>query len=136
MDQDLCVHCERCLKACKNKAIYFENGVRLVDYSKCKSCLGCVLVCPRNAIEVSSVVADQVLTVKIDHDKCNMCFKCVDGNSKFCPNDLFYIDKVKKNGKKVDRIKFKFKEIVKCQGCLKCQFSCTENAIKPLKFEA
>ena len=136
IDQNQCLKCERCLRACKAKAIYFENGIRLVDYSKCKACLNCVQVCPRNAIEVTSVVGrQQVLTVKIEHENCNLCGKCVDKESKLCPKNLFYKGKIRVNGKEIDGIKFKFKKIAKCQGCLKCELSCPENAIKPIKLE-
>lgn len=135
IDQNLCTRCERCVKACNAKAIYFENGIRLVDYSKCKACLNCVLVCPRNAIQVTSIqIPNQVLAIKIEHDKCNMCMECVDNNGNFCPKNLFYVDKVKKDGKETDGIRFKFKEIAKCQGCLKCELSCPQNALKPVKF--
>ena len=134
IDQNLCMRCERCLKACKAKAIYFDHGIRLVDYHKCRACLNCVQVCPRNAIEVTSIqIPDQILTIKIERDKCNLCLKCLEDNGRFCPNDLFYLDKV--NGTETEGIKFKFKEIAKCQGCLKCELSCPEKAIKPIKFE-
>ena len=136
IDQNQCLRCERCLRACKAKAIYFEHGIRLVDYSKCKACLGCVQVCPRNAIEVTSVVGQQqVLTVKIEHENCNLCGKCVDKEVKLCPNNLFYKDKIRVKGKETEGIKFKFKKIAKCQGCLKCELSCPKNAIKPIKLE-
>ena len=129
------MRCERCVKACRNQAIYFKNSIRLVNYNKCKGCLNCVQVCPRNAIEVTSVVPQQVLTVKIDHEKCTMCKKCVDDKDKFCPNDLFFIGNIKKNGKVVEGIKFKFNEVNKCQGCLKCESLCPEKAIKPIQFK-
>jgi ferredoxin len=123
------------MKACNAKAIYFEKSVRRVDYAKCKSCLNCVQVCPRNAIEVSSVIPLQVLTVKIDHDKCNMCLLCVDENGGFCPKNLFYVDQVRKEGQEIERIRFNYKEIVNCQGCLKCKVSCPTEAIKPIQYE-
>ncbi len=129
------MRCERCLRACRANAIYFKNGIRLVDYAKCKACLSCVQVCPRNAIEVTSVMPEQVLTVKIDHDTCTMCMKCTDQEGNFCPNNLFHAGKVKKDGKEVDGIRFKFDEVFKCQGCLLCELSCSEGAIKPVKFE-
>ena len=136
IDQNLCLRCERCLRACQAKAIFFENGIRLVDYTKCRACLNCVQVCPRNAIEVTSVVGQQqVLTVKIEREKCTLCLKCVDEEAKFCPNNLFFLDKIKTKSGEIDAIKFKFKEIAKCQGCLKCELSCPEKAIKPVKFE-
>lgn len=135
IDQELCMKCERCAKACKNKAIYFDNSVRRVDYSKCVGCLTCVQVCPRNAIEVTSVLPKQIISIKIDHEKCNLCGKCFEDHASFCPKNLFYLGRVKKDGKEIDGIRYKFQEIAKCQGCLKCQASCPEGAIKPIIFE-
>lgn len=137
INQELCLKCERCLRACKAKAIYFKHGIRLVDYNKCRACLNCVQVCPRNAIEVTSILRkDQVISIKIDHEECSMCEECLDGSGNFCPKNLFYIDKVKnKENEEIKGIKFKFKEIAKCQGCLRCTDLCPENAIKPVKYE-
>ena len=135
IDPDLCMRCERCLRACKNDAIYFENSLRYIDYSKCKACLVCVQVCPRNAIVVTSVMPKQVLTIKVDHDRCTMCKDCIKNHGTFCPNNLFYIDKKKVNGKEIDVIKFNFREVRKCKGCLKCELSCPEKAIKPIEYE-
>lgn len=137
IDQELCTRCERCFKACNAKAIYFEHGIRKVDYAKCKACLNCVQVCPRNAIEVTSITSpDQIVSIKIDHEICTMCEKCLEDNGIFCPKDLFYKDIVKKMGREEEGIRYKYKEIAKCQGCLKCELSCPEGAIKPVKFKA
>jgi len=130
------MRCERCVKACRSDAIYFERSVRLVDYTKCKGCLSCVQVCPRNAIQVTSVIPRQVLTVKIDHTKCTMCEQCLEENGKFCPKNLFYKGKVKKDGQEMDGILYNFHEVDKCQGCLKCESSCPEGAIKPVVYDA
>ena len=136
INQELCVRCERCLRACKAKAIYFEHGIRLIDYYKCKACLNCVQVCPRNAVEVTSIDHhDQVVSIKIDHEQCTMCEKCLDKDGKFCPKNLFYKGLVRKLDIEEEGIMFKFNEIGKCQSCLKCT-SCPEGAIKPVKFES
>jgi ferredoxin len=125
------------MRACKARAIYFEHGIRKVDYATCKACLSCVTVCPRNAIEVTSISqADQVVSIKIDHEKCSMCELCLNNNGEFCPKNLFYKDTVKKVGREEEGIRYKYREIGKCQGCLKCQLSCPEGAIEPVKFEA
>lgn len=136
INQELCLRCERCLRICNAKAIYFELGVRLVDYNKCRACLNCVQVYPRNAIEVTSVNPDQVVSIKIDYEKCSICEQCLDENGEFCPKNLFYKDKVKdKQSQEIEGTRFKFKEIAKCQGCLRCATLCPEKALKPVKFE-
>lgn len=137
IDQEHCLRCERCLRACKAKAIYFEHSIRRVDYTKCKACLNCVQVCPRNAIQVTSITTpDQIVSIKIDHEKCAMCEECLDENGKFCPKNLFYKDLVKKEEGDAEGIRYKFKEIAKCQGCLKCELSCPAGAIKPVIYQA
>jgi len=138
INQELCLRCERCLRACKAKAIYFEHNIRLVDYTKCKACLNCVQVCPRNAVEVTSIeFEDQVVSIKVDHEKCSMCEECLDENGNSCPKNLFYKDKVKnKENQEIEGIRFKFREIANCQGCLRCETLCPEKAIKPVTFEA
>ncbi|MFX0010559.1 MAG: 4Fe-4S binding protein [Candidatus Hermodarchaeota archaeon] len=136
INQEQCLRCERCLHACKQKAIYFEHGIRKVDYAKCKACLNCVQVCPRNAIQVTSITTpNQIVSIKIDHEKCSMCELCLDENGKFCPKHLFYKDKVKKVNREEEGIRYKFKEISKCQGCLKCELSCPEGAIEAVTFD-
>ena len=133
----MCLKCERCLRACRANAIYFERGIRKIDYSKCVACLSCVLVCPRNAIQVTSIdQPEQIISIKIDHEKCSMCEKCIDQDGGFCPQNLFYKGSVKKADKEEIGIRFKFKEIAKCQGCLKCEKACPENAIEPIIYES
>ena len=65
-----------------------------------------------------------------------MCEKCLDNDGKFCPKNLFYKDDVKLVDRKEIGIRFKFNEISKCQGCLKCELSCPDGAIEPVKYEA
>lgn len=65
-----------------------------------------------------------------------MCEKCLENNGRFCPKNLFYKDLVKKVGGEKEGIRYKFREIAKCQGCLKCELLCPEEAIEPVKFEA
>ena len=133
----MCLRCERCLHACRANAIYFDHGIRKVDYSKCLACLSCVLVCPRNAIQVTSIdQPEQIVSIKIDHEKCSMCEQCIDQDGGFCLQNLFYKDSVKKGDKEDVGIRFKYREIAKCQGCLKCELSCPDGAIEPVKYEA
>ncbi|MFX1488727.1 MAG: hypothetical protein ACFFBI_06235, partial [Promethearchaeota archaeon] len=90
------------------------------------------------AVEVTSIeFAEQVISIKIDHEKCSMCEECLEGNGKFCPKNLFYKAKVKdKENKEIEGVRFKFREIAKCQGCLRCEALCPDKAIKPVTFKA
>lgn len=132
IDQEQCQRCERCVKACPAKAIYFKHSIRLIDYDKCRGCLSCVQVCPKNAIQVTSAYPNQVIALKIDHKKCNMCGDCIDGEKVFCPNNLFYLGHINKYNNGEKGIRFKFNEIHKCQGCLKCVSACKSKAIIPI----
>ncbi len=64
-----------------------------------------------------------------------MCEECLDEEGNFCPQNLFYKDDVKGNKGKELGIRFKYSEIAKCQGCLKCELSCPERAIEPIQYE-
>jgi Na+-translocating ferredoxin:NAD+ oxidoreductase RNF subunit RnfB len=44
-----CIKCELCVKNCPEKCIVMENGIPLVDYTKCSSCGTCVSKCPTKA---------------------------------------------------------------------------------------
>ena len=46
-----CIGCGKCVKTCeKFEAITLENNLAYIDATKCKMCLKCVEVCPKNAI--------------------------------------------------------------------------------------
>ena len=64
-----------------------------------------------------------------------MCEICLNENGNFCPKNLFYKDIVKKVEGEEEGIRYNYREIAKCQGCLKCKLSCPEGAITPVKFE-
>jgi NAD-dependent dihydropyrimidine dehydrogenase PreA subunit len=134
IDQERCTKCERCYNACRNKAIYFQHSLRLVDYDKCRGCLDCQRVCPRNLIQVSYVTPDEVVNVKIDYEACNNCGLCIEKDGEFCPNHLFYRGEIQKGGKKIEGVKYKFSELSKCQGCEKCELKCPEKAIRVIKY--
>ncbi|NLJ81323.1 MAG: RnfABCDGE type electron transport complex subunit B [Firmicutes bacterium] len=46
-----CIACQRCVRVCPTGAIYMENNLAHIDYSKCTNCRKCVEVCPMNTIE-------------------------------------------------------------------------------------
>lgn len=45
-----CIGCGKCAKECQFEAITVENNVAYIDYTKCKMCRKCVVVCPTHAI--------------------------------------------------------------------------------------
>ncbi len=48
------------------------------DKERCTRCCFCLLLCPREAIEMPPT-----FVLKIDDDKCNICLECID----CCPNN-------------------------------------------------
>jgi len=47
-----CIKCEICVKNCPEKCITMENGISIVDYSKCTSCGVCVAKCPTKVFKM------------------------------------------------------------------------------------
>lgn len=47
-----CIGCGKCVKACAFDAIALKDRVAVIDYNKCKNCLACLDVCPRNTIVI------------------------------------------------------------------------------------
>lgn len=49
-----CIHCQRCIAACKKQAIIKENEKQIINYDKCIGCTDkhCVQVCPSGALSV------------------------------------------------------------------------------------
>lgn len=52
IEQDNCIKCASCIKACPNKAITMKKDKLIFDYSKCTACFCCQEVCPNAAIKV------------------------------------------------------------------------------------
>ena len=54
-NEDLCIHCEQCVKACNHNANCFdEDGKYEVNYHHCTFCQHCVKVCPVDAITMTN----------------------------------------------------------------------------------
>jgi ferredoxin len=45
-----CITCNRCVKACPQKAIKMENNVAVIDPEACINCGDCIEVCPQTCI--------------------------------------------------------------------------------------
>ncbi|MDL2264829.1 Fe-S cluster domain-containing protein [Parabacteroides sp. OttesenSCG-928-G21] len=45
-----CIGCGKCVKECKFDAITLENNLAYIDYTKCRLCRKCSIVCPTGAI--------------------------------------------------------------------------------------
>lgn len=58
-----CMGLGDCQDACDFDAINIVDGLATVDYSKCVGCGACVKACPRNIIEMVSLIADPLLVV-------------------------------------------------------------------------
>jgi Na+-translocating ferredoxin:NAD+ oxidoreductase RNF subunit RnfB len=47
-----CIKCELCVKNCPEQCIVMDNGIPLVDYSKCTSCGTCAEKCPTKVLKL------------------------------------------------------------------------------------
>jgi NADP-reducing hydrogenase subunit HndC len=66
----LCVMCGKCAEVCKDRAVWGETRVQYLSghtpfeirQKRCTKCGECVKVCPTNAIEVISVLTEELVT--------------------------------------------------------------------------
>jgi Na+-translocating ferredoxin:NAD+ oxidoreductase RNF subunit RnfB len=47
-----CIKCELCVKNCPERCITMDQGIPLVDYTKCTSCGACVSKCPTKVFKI------------------------------------------------------------------------------------
>ncbi|TKJ23200.1 MAG: hypothetical protein CEE43_03445 [Promethearchaeota archaeon Loki_b32] len=113
--------------SCPNKAIFFKNSLRYVDYDKCQGCLKCVDVCEHGAIEVISINEVKLMGFCIDQEKCNLCKLCLE--EKFYFQNIFRLKQDEKTGDEF--IEFHKENLPKCFKCLKYFKNCPNNAILP-----
>ena len=92
-----CLGYGSCVDACKFNAITIENELAIVDKDACTSCGQCIVVCPRNIIEMIPYKAIQVVKC-VSKDKgpvvrkncdvgCIACKIC----EKNCPYDAIKV---------------------------------------------
>ncbi len=53
IDEDICIGCSHCVKACPTEALRVWNGKATLDETKCVDCGDCYRVCPVKAIYVA-----------------------------------------------------------------------------------
>jgi len=126
INPNLCVRCQRCMYSCHQKAIFFKNSMRYVNYDKCKGCLKCVDVCEHGAIEVISIGEGKLKGFFIDSKKCTLCKICL--SYEFCFKNLF---ELQKDDTRKEKVIFQKTDLSECLKCLKCITNCPNNAILP-----
>lgn len=120
-----CMGYGSCVKACAYDAIHVENGVAVVDASKCVACGQCIAACPNHLISLIPADATHVVACssqdkgKAVKDSCAAgcigCTLCV----KQCE---FGAIQMNGNVAKIDQ--------EKCQDCGKCVSKCPTKAIQ------
>ena len=116
-----------CVQACAFGAIRVENGVAIVDQTKCTGCGQCVKACPMGLIEL--IRADKKVAVRcMNHDRgpavkkvcsagcigCKVCTKQCENSAIVVEGNLAHI------------------EYDKCVGCEKCAQKCPSKIITKL----
>lgn len=48
-----CIGCKKCVKVCEDEAVFVDNNLAKIDYSKCINCGKCAEVCPQSIITFS-----------------------------------------------------------------------------------
>jgi RnfABCDGE-type electron transport complex B subunit len=71
-----CIACGICERSCPFNAITVQDGLAVVDHTKCTKCGLCVVLCPQNCIWRKPRQASAFIT-----DECNGCTVC----EKVCP---------------------------------------------------
>ena len=120
-----CLGFGNCIKACKYGAISIREGVAYVDREKCKGCMACAAVCPRNLIvpipysnEIYVSCASKAkgaTSMKVCSNGCIACKKC----EKICPTEAIT---VLGNLASID--------YSKCVSCALCATACPRHIIK------
>ncbi|AEA47128.1 4Fe-4S binding protein [Archaeoglobus veneficus] len=85
-DDELCIYCGACSKACPEEAIYVEkpfSGSVIVNDDACQGCGVCCEICPSMAISLQ----DPSKSVEIDEDRCIYCGAC----SNACPTNAIEV---------------------------------------------
>ncbi len=94
-----CLGFGTCVKACKYDAIHVVNGVAVVDEDKCVGCMSCAKACPRNLIVpvepyrnvviACASLAKGAVTTRGCTAGCIGCGLC----KKICPKDAITVER-------------------------------------------
>ena len=94
-----CLGYGSCVKACKYGAISIQNGIAVVDEDLCVGCIACAKACPRdlitavepghNVVIACNSMAKGAVTTRGCTVGCVGCGLC----SKICPNDAITVTK-------------------------------------------
>ena len=106
-----CIACQLCVKKCPTGAIYMDDNLAVIDYSKCTNCGICAAVCPTGAI-IDEIPARPKAVIG---GKCEGVGKC----KEVCPVKAI-------EGEPGER-----HEIIreKCIGCGLCMEACPTKAV-------
>jgi len=106
-----CIACQICVKRCPSDAIHMEDGLAVIDYTKCTNCGICAAVCPTGAI-IDDIKARPKAVIG---SKCEGLGKCVE----VCPVKAISGELGERH--EIDR--------VKCIGCGLCLSACPTKSI-------
>ena len=113
-----------CVKACVFGALSVQNGVAVVDRTRCTGCTACTKACPRGLLKMKPVASQPAVlcrnkergaaVVKACKTGCIGCGICV----KNCPQQAIFL---RNNVARID--------YTKCNGCGTCVAKCPKKVI-------
>ena len=119
-----CLGFGSCVKACSFDGISIQNGIAVIDDSKCYGCGSCVAECPRDIIKLVPASLKYIVSCKslekgkITRKDCSVgCIGC-GICAKNCPKEAIEI---------IDNLAVIDYE--KCVGCGICATKCPQNTI-------
>ena len=65
VQQDSCVGCGLCTRACAHDALHVLDGKASIDHNRCVGCDRCIALCPTESIQIDAASSNALLNCKI-----------------------------------------------------------------------
>ncbi len=112
-----CIGCGACVRVCPYDALSLDDGLAVMDYSRCRQCGLCIDQCPTH--NITGLIRGQS-KARIDPSACTGCARC----DAICP-----VDAISGQPEKTHAV-----DDSRCIGCGLCRSVCPVDAVTMLTF--